>query len=310
LKYQAILKMNDSVLKTFDKYFVQISSLLLTIIAIIGNSLVFYILTRPKFIKESVFRYFIASEIVASVKVIVLWIYSIPNFINWKVTDMYCKLFMWIVFVSYDLYPWVSVINSIDRFVSLKYPSRFVWRKQIKFQSLTIISIIIFLVLINSIRFFFSIPSPISVCQLATAEIGFYVNLANMLISSVVPFLIMLISAFLIVYHLISQKLKLQQNAQNYSREKIFIRSTLVMNFWFLICYSPFCITLFLQYVLDFNNIDPNVWKLILDSTIILSFCETSCNFFIHFSCNKLFRNYFLSMFRCCRRRNSNSENS
>ena len=297
-------------LKVIDKYLIQISSVILTFIAIVGNSLVFYILTRPKFLKESIFRYFIASEIVASTKVIVLWIYSIPNFINWKVPDIFCKLFMCLVYVTYDLYPWISVINSIDRFISLKYPSRFLWTKKFQFQSLTIVIMLILLILINSVRYFYSISSKSTVCEIASKEKGFYINLVNMLISSVIPFLIMLLCTFLIFYHLISQKLRLQQNNNDFKREKVFIRNVLIMDLWFLICYTPFCVTTFLQYTLDFTNIDENVWKIILDSTIIISFFEISCNFFIHFTCNKLFRNYFLSMFGCCRRESRNIEQS
>jgi hypothetical protein len=65
-----------SVLLIIDIYLIEISSVVLVIFAIEGHSFNFYIFARPKFLKESIFRYFLASEIVSLTTIIMLGIYK------------------------------------------------------------------------------------------------------------------------------------------------------------------------------------------------------------------------------------------
>jgi hypothetical protein len=106
--------MVSSTLYVADKYIKQIGSVLLTSIALIGNSLVFYILTRPKFLKESIFRYFLVSEIVATLTLVILWMYSIPPLIEWNVPIDYCRMMVYMFYTLYKFYPWVNILLNYD----------------------------------------------------------------------------------------------------------------------------------------------------------------------------------------------------
>ncbi len=294
--------MVENIFQTIDFYLNQIASIVLTVIGLIGNSLVFYILTRPKFLKESIYRYFLASEIVAAFSLLLLWLINIPILVKWDVPLIYCQIYNLLTFALFQLYPWISVLNSIDRLLSLKYPTKLKFMKELKFQILAITCLFCSFLLLSVPRFLYNTKSNLTICAISNPQAGFYMSLENLIVSNLTPFFIMILSTCLVVHYFITQKRRLEQNRINYKREKGFMKSVLTMDVWFILCYTPSCVTQFLQFTLDFTNIDENIWKLIYDVSGILIFLETSCNIFVYLCCNKLFRNYFYSMFSCCRK--------
>ena len=298
---------SENNLEIIDKQLVKISGIVLAIIGVTGNSLVFYILTRPKFLKESIFRFFIISEIAASLLLIMACVYGIPTLFKLDVPPIFCKIFLFFMYILYDFYPWVSVMNSIDRFLNLKYTTNFKLFKKFKIQALIAISIFFMLMIFNIPRIVYGTKSNVSLCAINNNLAGFYMNLFNLIISDIIPFFIMICSTFLIFHYLITQKKKLQENVANFRREKQFIQSVLAMDLWFLICYSPFCFLQLYRFSVQFDD-SASLNQLLNDITIVLATIEVSCNFFVYFLCNKLFRSYFLSMIGCSR--NTKSKDS
>jgi hypothetical protein len=200
----------------------------------------------------------------------------------------------------YHFFPWINVLNSVDRYLTLKYLERFQFIKKFKYQVLALFIIFLIILLIN-------IPVYLNVdktdngtyCDFPDKQIGFYFFFFNLIISCVIPFSLMIVSTFLLLHFFITQKIRLAQNRRNYKREKDFIKSVLILDLWFLICYSPFCIMSFLANSLDFNYVDNDTWILAFDISVVLAMAETSCNFFIYLSSNKLFRDYFFSIILC-----------
>ena len=128
-------------------------------------------------------------------------------------------------------------------------------------------------------------------------------GLSNVTWCTVIPFFIMFLSTCIILHYLITQRRRLQRNNTNYRREKDFAKSVLSMDLWFLICYTPYCIFCFLRYTQVYNDVNnDDLWRLAFNSTAIFAIVETSCNFFIYYFCNALFKEYFLSMICCCRK--------
>ena len=288
------------ILKNIDHYLVKISLIVLTIIGIIGNSLVFYILTRKKFLKESIFRYFIASEIVASLSLVLVWMHYVPILLKWDVPVLFCKIYSTMLSVFYSFYPWISVLNSIDRLLTLKYPFGFKFIKKFKYQASALLIVLLALILVNIPRVLYieKKENP-KLCVFNDLKIGLFISVENLFISNIIPLIIMLISTFLIISFLIKQKRKLIQNRINYRREKDFIKSVLTMDLWFILLYSPYCILFVLRFLMNSNySNNTDLWNLLLDSSIILAYFETSCNFFVYLLCNKLFRRYFFSFIR------------
>ena len=114
---------------------------LLSIIGIVGNSITLYVLTRPNFIKEPMFRYLIINTLIGSIGIFFIWVQSLPVIFNWSVNDTYCKIYIYLCTIGYDSFPWVNAINSIDRLLSLKYPHKFIFRKKFRNQALVLSSI-------------------------------------------------------------------------------------------------------------------------------------------------------------------------
>ena len=283
-----------------DKIFIQIFVIVLSIIGIIGNSLVFYILTRPAFIKVPMFRYFIVSNVIGISSLFILWMHEIPIWFNLSVPDVFCKIFLYTMYTAYNFHPWVGVLNSIDRLLALKYQNEFTLIHKFKFQALVVISILVVLMTVNVPFIFYAEVANITQCTVTNIQAGFYINLASLIISILIPFSIMISTTFLIFHFMVTQKKKLNENAQNFEREKGFIKSVLTMDVWFLICYTPLSVMCFLQFTLNINNINPNLWQLLYQISYVMCIIEATFNFFVYFFCNKLFRSYFLSMLACC----------
>ena len=97
--------------------------------------------------------------------------------------------------------------------------------------------------------------------------------------------------------HLILKKRQMRQTS--FERENGFIKSVLGMDLWFLICYSPFSIFELTIYMNEINY-DSDVLKLVYHSTVLLTFIEMTCNVFVYYFCNSLFKEYFHSMISSC----------
>jgi hypothetical protein len=278
--------------------YILVSTVGLSIFGLVGNSFVIYILTRPKFLKESMFRYFLVSNLTCVLNISLVIMYGISQF-NLKLNKslLFCQVYTYLVYFAYSFYAWVSVVNSIDRVISIKYP-RFKCFKKFKYQKLIISITAITLLLINIPRAIYVQTSNQVFCAIQDIQTGFIINIINLIVSNVLPFLIMLLSTILLLHYLVTQKSKLRQNIVNYKREKEFVKNVLVMDVWFIVLYSPYCIMGFLLFTLDFSKIDSEMWQTGFTIAILLGYFETTCNFFVYFFCNKLFRNYFLSILK------------
>ena len=101
------------------------ATIVLTIIGFIGNTIVLYILARPKFLNVTIFRYFIVSSINDLFELMTMWCYSLPDVFQVNQNSMSCKLVQYFVYLFYQFCPWIIVLSSIDRFLSVFYPMRF-----------------------------------------------------------------------------------------------------------------------------------------------------------------------------------------
>ena len=287
-------------------YMVLISPIVLTIIGIIGNSFVIYILTRPKLLKESMFRYFLITEVINMISLIDMYIWYIPYFLGWDMPpQIFCKLVEYISYIIYSMYPWLNALNSVDRLLAFKYSTRFLLRKKFKFQALAASSMLFISFITNSPFFIFFESSNVSTCVIPNHFTSLYVYSVFLTIVDIIPFSIMIISTSSILQHLISNKRRLQRsnNSVNFKREAQFAKSIFVMDVWQLVCVVPFSIVNLIQASLEINGKHYDYWLLLHDSLYFLLIIQTSCNFFVFIFCNNLFRKEFCSLFSCCQKK-------
>ena len=295
--------MNSSVIKTIDEFVVNVGPIVFLVIGVIGNCLTFYILSKPKFLKESIFRYFLFSEIVSTLILLEVCAYMISKllFNISETSSTICKIISPLIYTIHEIYPWISVLNSIDRFLCIKYKSRFKFIKKFKNQALAVVLIFIFFILINIPRSIFSESTNNEIkCAMNDRKIGLFMNISHLIISNLIPFFIMLCCTFLLLHFMVSHKKRLQQNIEiNFNREKDFVKGVLTMDLWFLVLYTPLCLMKLSIYSLDFNSVNLEIWKLCYDTALLLTIIEASCNIFLYYFCNILFRDYLHSIVRC-----------
>jgi hypothetical protein len=274
------------------KYFIAIVPLVLITIGIFGNSIVFYILTRPKLIKETVYRYFIVTEIVDALNLTLVLIWFIAEVFKIITGVLACKILQSFAYLLFDLYPWISTLNSIDRLLSIKYRSKFELRKQLKFQALAVGSICVVLVFTNiPIPIYFSLNNE-TICLIIDKDAGFQIYLGKILTSQVLPFFIKISSTITAVEVLLKAKRQVLSN--NFRREIQFLKNVIIMDVWFLICYMPIFVVNLLRYKYSINYYE--YWNMLHSGLGMLPMLQSSCNIFVFLFCNKRFRDEFVKL--------------
>ena len=126
-----------------------VTVVILTIICVIGISISICILTRHKFIKVSMFRYFLVCEILNLIFFIYIWSWSMPILLKWNISSTYCKLWEYTGYTMNSIYQWISTLNSVDRLLSFKYSLNYNFRKKFKYQALALAIIFLFSMITN-----------------------------------------------------------------------------------------------------------------------------------------------------------------
>jgi hypothetical protein len=193
------------------------------------------------------------------------------------------------------------ITSSLDCYIATKYPTKFMFRKEFKYQALAILIILFSITLINIpfLYFFKTIKnnSNETSCQFENFTILFYIDLSDALISTIIPFLLMILFNLLTFKALLKSK-KIAQGRKKFDKESRFFKVILFMNIFFLACNFPLFIYIETCNVLRISYFERPVFFYLN----YLTFLNSALNIFVYFFSNKLFRGYFLSIFCFCRK--------
>ena len=305
MDFTTIERMNNTVVDTTLFQINFISTAILTSIGLVGNPLVIYVFTRPQFIKVSMFRYLIASTIANLLNLLVNWPTVFPDAFLVNEVSFNCKIFYYLFYIPYQISPWILTLSSIDRYMSVKYPTTLQFRNEFKFQLMAIIGITIFICLANiPIYLFMDIEVGLG-CVPINSSIQFYLDLTNALLGTLIPFVIMLVTACLIWHQFIEKRTALQQNSiSKYKKEIKFIKTLFIINAYFLICYLPAIIYMLVYDIEKINPYGTFGFSILLAITSVFS----ACDFFVYFIFNKLFRRYIFSTVNYCRNKDAKNK--
>ena len=236
---------NQSVLNLIHEYFNYLSPIVFSCIGIVGNSLSVFILTRPKLLKESIFRYFLVIEITNLISIILLWVWFIPIVLKWEINNIFCKIMEFIGYTIYTFAAWISTLNALDRLIAFNYAHKFLFRKKLKVQLMAIISILITACLVNTPTIiYFEKSNDSSICSFNDKYAALYTYSEMLILIDIIPFLFMVTSTVSITKRLIEKKKELNQTSstikREFKREIQFTKSVLIMDSWLLISYVPF----------------------------------------------------------------------
>ena len=288
---------NNSVLVPKNNYLHLSASIVFPVLSVVGNSLIIYVLTKPLFRKETFFRYLTVASIFDILSVLCIWLAYFPDFFLINKVDIMCKLYGFLPNLINEYSTWIIVLSSIDRLLAVRYPLKFDFRKEFKYQALIMLILFILLVLINLPYWFFLLIQPEYGLCLTVFDLSIYtyLNVSVAVYQVFLPFGLMVIINSITVYTLMrSQVERTTTNgikSKKFAKQKKLLRTLIGMNLLFLFTNFP-------SRILYFMN-EYKVSTEVIDSLYLLRFVYFSFDFFVIFFSNYLFRKYCLSIFVC-----------
>jgi hypothetical protein len=237
------------------------------------------------------------------------------NLIN--ISDALCKLFMFWRRTVIQLPSWHLVLITIDRFRSVCCPNKYNFLEKKKYLLIIMASVNIFLMLINSIYFSYSLTpvsrsvnvtvngtlmlreSQLAICT-ASQTVLFITDLFVVFSRSYIPFMIMFILNLILTRKFLISKRKFTVNSKSDSslikREYYFTFTVITMNVSFFILYSPWSLWHIVNKVYEVNQTTTTPLlsaslNLAQSITFSIAYINNLSSFFNNFIFNKLFRN-------------------
>lgn len=271
------------------------------IIGVIGNSFGLTVLMRKK-LKNigpcNTYKYLFISDMIYLLQLLINYL-AYGYEINLQVmSSLACKLTNYFNFTFSGISPWLLVYISVEKFISIIYPTRrfFIRKKKTQLVYFIILLTINFVYYIP-ISFFFDIisynQSNVSslVCtynSLSSQDIATYLSLLN---RTVIPFSLMMLFSFLLIYSIFKSRNRVLSTMSENKRLKRDIRfafSSFFLNVTFILLNAP---TFLVYFVPSFYS---HIYVLFTYYILNLSY---AVNFYILFITNSLFRKEFFLIF-------------
>ena len=291
---------------TAETYTIIFACILLIVIGYFGNIVTIIIFRQKEFQKQSTSVYFICLSIVNMILISYAPLIFFPDI--WTINNLTCKIFFVTQITVVKIQSWILVICSFDRLLMVTVPHNFLFRKKLSFQ-LAIIAIILIILIASLFPYFmfFGLVNNIhneTVCLFSPDSpswVWIYGKLEFALLKTIFPFLIMIISSFLMFWKVLIQKKKLKGNNACFQKEYQMVISLVFVDLLFLVLHLPNAIFTFI-----YNKDDGHIVHSFLFSILSIIGCSYSVFVFIIFIfANKVYRDLFHKCLKtCCCQRN------
>jgi hypothetical protein len=282
----------------FNKYYNAVSAIFITTFGLTGNVIVFLVYTKKSFRAVPMFRYYAISVIFETFELLLIWPFNYSDFFQFNKNSISCKTVLYSAYVFTQYVSWIGVVISVDRFISIKYTNEYQTRKKLSFQIIVLASVFLMSSLIYSPYFLFNeiikTESNETFCGVEDTITSISMDIADFLISALIPFIIMIIFSCITGYYLIKNKRRL--NVKKLRKEKRLFKILISMNVFFFLCYFPWSAFVITNDFYTLQNILPDEYYMSIayDITNFIIFLYCSCSFVVHLICNKKFRSYLL----------------
>ena len=288
-------------INSLNHNFTLVTSIILTVVGLPGNSITILILSRRKMRNVSMFRYLIVSMVNDSLVLVTMWFSTLPEIFKTDVTS--CKLSLYLSNLFYNCSAWIVILSLTDRLITVKCPTKFKFRSQFKFQFIILFTIFMIMT-IATIPFYvyYDIHTQFNLtnCMTRSPQTEFFVEFFGALVGVIIPFFLMIILSAAIGKQLI-QRRKNIQNRKKFNKEIRLIKMMIIFSVFFLIFNLPYYIQQLIRDGLSFN--DPNlfisnyIFNFIYNVTDKLCYVYNSFGFLVCLFSNNVFRKYFFSKF-------------
>ena len=271
-------------------YFNLVTAVILTVFCLIGNSIVLFVLTKPKFLEVPLFRYLIVATIVETISVLFIWASGFPNIFGINNYDINCKMYVYTSLVFLEFGPWINVLSSIDRYLSVKHENKYNFRNKLKYQAIAI-SIIFLLIILIDVPYFENGMVINNACDSTPGYPVYMIFILLINMHCILPSLSMIIMDGMTIYQLIVRRKKF--NKTKFDKEVQLAKFLFSNNLVFIILNSPFAIYLGVQYFIGVNFFITFGYRVV----VVLQKIDYSCIFIVYYFSNKLFRKEVQSIF-------------
>ena len=285
--------------------------LAITMTGLITNTLSFVVFSRKRFsntIFSTYFRLYIIFQTLNLILPINQALELNFNIYFVKLSNFTCKFFTYLAFFNSSIPAWLLVLISIDRFISIAYPTKFLFKNTLKFQLITCLLMAILNICVYSPVLLFHLKkSEIFNYQTNRSEltyscerIGFWFHLIDLFQSTIIPFTLMsLTSIFTVKKVFESRKLISNNNSnKNKSNDLKFAIISITTNIVFLAYSVPYFVyTLITEFSSLLTNLDTDVILLIHSISYLCFFVHIIDVFFINILVNSLFKNELKILF-------------
>ena len=312
---------DNSLAKTIYAMNIVFASILIAM-GLIGNPLTLYIYSRGTFKRTSTGFYFSCLAVVNSIALFIFVIRLFMENIN-KIdissdTNFYCKFFTITMYILSPLSAWIETAASLDRLAATKFTPLFNSIKRRRFQVLMVVLIAVVLITLNVPNiYYFKLIDPFNssknnanvsckLCGLNKDESDYnllWVNIVDVLISILIPFLLMLFSSCKISLRIFKSKVnvvKLNKNSKTIMiREYQFAATIIGRNILFLATNLPMAILLIIDircnlFTFSTNNIH---YDFVYAIATFISYLNYSNTFLIDIIFNRMYRKRFKQIF-------------
>jgi hypothetical protein len=217
------------------------------------------------------------------------------------ISNLSCKLWYYINYVTCNYSTWLVLYISLDRFISIKYPARrFTLRKTRNQLFAFLVIIIINSILFIPIPFYFDLVENDTITDPPSLQCNFYdlnaiyiVSYLDLTFRLLIPFLFMVLITIILIYTLIESRRRiitnfLPEQNQTFNKEIKLAVSSICLNLIYILTQAPISFT-----DLFCTN---NCLLIVTNFTYYLSYLYYGINFYIILLTNTLFRSSFCKL--------------
>jgi hypothetical protein len=231
------------------------------------------------------------------------------------ISDFTCKLRKFFANSNFAITAWFFVIISLDRYISIAYPRRFLFKKKLSFQIITCCFIIGFNYCLFIPFWLFYLTENRSNKTNETLVVrkcnkpGMWIEYINIFQQFSIPFCLMLLFTSLTIRTVFNSRKSSTNNSNGIkSKDMRFAVLAIIFNIIFLMLNLPYYLLfLFNDFLNLFHNLT-NLFEIFNAFSYFFYYSNSILTFFINYSLNSMFKKEFQQVVVLGRKRSLNSK--